>query len=111
VTIPVAERVGEARAAGLAGYVLFRVLHAVQRVGDRAIAGAAAQVALQRMRKVGALRIVERGGRHDHSGSAKPALECLRVDKRLLHRMQRAVGGCKPFDCSDLAPSGTELPA
>ncbi len=49
------ERVGQAGPAGLAGDVLLDRGHAVQRIGDGAIAGAAAQIALERVRQIGAL--------------------------------------------------------
>ena len=40
--------------------------------------------------------------RHDEPGHAEGALEALLVDDRLLHRMQRAVGGGQPFDRDDV---------
>ena len=49
---PLGERIRDARAAGFAGDVLLDLGHAGKRVADRAIAGAAAQVALERMRQV-----------------------------------------------------------
>ena len=70
---------------------------AVQRVGDRAIAGAAAEIALQRMRQVGPLRL----GRAPPTvmimpAAQKPHWKGLRVEEGLLHRMQLAVGWPAP---------------
>jgi len=61
---------------------------AVERVLDRAIAGAAAQIALQRGGKIGALRLVQRRAGQDHARGAEAALKRLRVEKGLLHRMR-----------------------
>src|SRR5690606_14268595 len=65
------------------------VAAAEDRVLDRAVPGAAAQVALEVARQVLALRVVERRGGHDHPGGAEPALEALRVEELLLHGVQR----------------------
>ena len=80
------ERIRQAGAAGVAGDVVLDFGHALQRVGDRAVAGAAAQIALERVRQVRALLVVERRRGHDHAGGAKAALERLRVEEGLLHR-------------------------
>ena len=77
------------------------------RVVDRAVAGAAAEIALQRARQVRPLLLVERGGGHDHAGRAEAALEGLRVEEGLLHRMQLAVRG-EPLDGGDLPPRGAK---
>ena len=53
-----------------------------------AIAGAAAEVALQSARQIAQLRLVERGGGHDHARGAEAALEALRVEEGLLHRVE-----------------------
>ena len=105
----VGERVGQAGAAGLAGDVLLDVALAAQGIVDRAITGAAAEIALQRMRQVGLVRLVERGRgrRHDHAGGAVAALEGLGVVERLLHGMKLAVLG-ETLDGRDLAPVGAE---
>ena len=58
------------------------------RVLDRAIAGAAAEIALQRRAEILPLRLVQARGGQDHAGGAEAALESLRVEKGLLHRMQ-----------------------
>src|SRR5579872_3440479 len=65
---------------------------AVERILDWAIAGAAADIALQRCAEVLALCLVQRRAGQDHAGGAEAALEALRVKERLLHRMQLAVG-------------------
>ena len=49
----------------------------------------------------------EGGGRHDHAGRAEPALEPLRVEELLLHRVQLAVPG-QPLDGRHLAAFGAE---
>ena len=103
----VGERIGQAGAAGLAGHVRLDVACAMQRVVDRPIAGAAAEVALQRVRQIGLLRVGQRHRRHDHAGGAEAALEGLRIVKRLLHRMQFAVRG-QPLDRGDLATFASE---
>ena len=105
----VGEGIGQAGAAGLAGDVLLDVALAVQRVDDRAIAGAAADIALERMRQVGLVRLVERGRgrRHDHAGRAVAALEGLRIVERLLDGMHLAVLG-EALDGRDLAALAAE---
>ena len=85
---PFAKRIGQARAAGFARDILFDRSNAAERIGDRTIAGAPAQVAFEGMGQVGALILIERGGRHDHAGGAEAALKRLRVEKGALHRMQ-----------------------
>src|SRR5206468_8985913 len=71
------------------------------------IAGAAADVALQRSAKIGALRLVERGGGEDHACGTEAALEALCVEEGLLHRMRAAISA-KPFDRGDGAAFGAE---
>lgn len=56
-------------------------------VDDRAVAGAPADVALQRAGEAGPLLLGERGCRHDHPRCAEAALEALRADERLLERV------------------------
>src|ERR1700727_170260 len=63
---------------------------AVHGVRDRAVAGAPTEVPFERMREIGSLLIVERRHSHDHAGRAEAALETLRIEKSLLHRMQVA---------------------
>ena len=70
--------------------------HALGRVDDRTVAGAAAQVAGQRVgdgRALGAgaggrMRLAQRGHRHDEAGRAEAALRAVALDQRLLHRMR-----------------------
>ena len=80
---------------------------AVHGVRDRAVAGAPAEIALERMREIGALLLIERRHRHDHAGGAEAALKRLRVEKSLLHRMQVAVWR-EPLDRRHRAPRGAE---
>ena len=101
------ERVRHARAAGLAGNVRLDGGDAGERVADRAVTGAPAQVAFEGMRQIRPLLLVECGGRHDHACGAIAALERLRIEESLLHRMQGAVLG-KPFDGCDSASGGAE---
>jgi len=56
----IGEGVGQAGAQRLAGDVVLDVLPAMQRIDDRAIAGAAADIALERVRQVGLVGLVER---------------------------------------------------
>src|SRR3954453_2590437 len=59
------------------------------------------------MRQVSLLFFIERGRCHDHAGAAITALERLRVEERLLHRMQSAILR-ESFDGGHRAPGGTE---
>ncbi len=86
---------------------LVDVTHAADRVLDGAIAGAPAQIALERGGEIVALGLVQARGGHDHAGRAKPALETLRLQEGALHRMQRAVAR-ETFDGRDLAAVGAE---
>ena len=94
-------------ADGRAGLVVLDGAHAVDRVLDGVVAGAAAEVALEMPRQVLASSAVKVGGRHDHAGGAEAALEPLRVEERLLHRVQLAVPG-QSLDGRDLAALGAE---
>src|SRR5438093_2374699 len=102
-----AERIRQARAAGFPGHILLGRADAMDGILDGAIAGAAAQVALQHMGQIRSLLVVERGDRHDHAGRAKSALKRLRVQKGLLHRMQSALAR-QPLDRGDLTSGGAE---
>ena len=77
-------------------------------IGDGTIAGAAAEIALERMRQIGLMRLIHRGDGHDHAGGAEAALEGLGIHERLLHRMQRAVGLGEAFDGGDRLVLGAE---
>ncbi len=98
---------GDVVSDAFAVFDVFDVAFAGNGVVDGAIAGAAAQVAFHRARQIGALRLIERSGGHDHAGGAEAALETLRVEKGALHRMQ-LVALSKPFDGCDLAAVGAE---
>ena len=100
-------RRGDVVAAGGARLGAFCFEAAVERVLDGAIAGAAAQVALERLPEVGALRLVERRRGHDHAGGAEAALEALRVEEGALHGMQFVAAG-KALDRRHLAALGAE---
>src|SRR3954454_7766346 len=78
-----------------------------QRILDRTIPGAAADIALQRDAEIGALRLVQRGAGQDHAGGAEAALKALRIEESLLHRVRAAVSA-ETFDRGDGAPLGTE---
>lgn len=101
------QRVAQAGAAGVAGRVLLGLADSGDRVGDRAIAGAATEIAFEGVRQVGQLRRVERGRRHDHAGGAEAALEALRVEKAALHLVQLA-GLAESLDRGDLPPGSAE---
>src|SRR3954471_5118047 len=81
-------------------------------VEDVPVAGAAADVSLQRLADlvVGRPRIaVEQSLRaHQHPGSAIPALQCVVVRERLLQRMQLVVGRRESFDGLDLRAVGLD---
>ncbi len=70
-------------------------------IHDRAVAGAAAEIAgecLVNERVLGAFAaVVEGEHRHHEARRAKSALGAIRVDERLLHRMQAAVRSRKPI--------------
>jgi hypothetical protein len=73
---------------------------------DVVIAGAAAKIAFELFAhgafvEVMALAAHHVDGRHDHAGCAKATLQAMVLAKRLLHRMEPAVGG-ETFDGRDL---------
>src|SRR5262249_43585075 len=72
------------------------------RVLNCAIAGAAAEIALQGRAEILPLRLVERCAGQDHAGGAEAALKPLRVEKGMLHRMRATIGG-ETFDRGDHA--------
>ena len=78
-----------------------------KRILDGVIAGAAAEVALETEREIFLLFFRKACGCHDHARGAESALERLRIEERLLHRMEVPVGG-EPFDGGDFAPFGTK---
>ena len=77
------------------------VLRSLSRADDGGVAGAAAQVA--RKLHVMVRRPVEMGGGHAHdkAGRAEATLAAVKVDHRLLDRMQRAVGCRQPLNRCD----------
>src|SRR4029077_6921665 len=85
------QRILQAGAAGVAGAVCLDVPDPRQGIFDGVIAGAAAEVSLEPKRQVFLLLIGEAGGGHDHARGAKAALKRLRIEERLLHRMQFSV--------------------
>ena len=97
----------QAAAEGGAGGGVLDIGLAVERVLDRAIAGAAADIALQRGAEVLPLRLVQRGAGQDHAGGAEAALKSLRIEEGLLHRMRAAVAA-KTFDGGDRVPLGAK---
>ena len=101
------ERVAHASAASITGGILLDIDHAVEGIIDRVIAGAAAEIAFQHARQIIACRLIEGRRGHDHACGAEAALEGLRIEKRLLHRVQLAVLG-EPLDSGDLALGGAE---
>ena len=74
-----------------------QVVHAFRRVEDRPVAGAAAQVARQRVAHrlpIGPAGVlVEPEQAHHEAGRAEAALRAVALDHRLLHRMQRVGRG------------------
>ena len=68
------------------------------------LVAAAAHITLQKLNDFRAagirIRLQQSYAAHDHSGGAIRALECTRIEKRLLHGIQAAVN-LKPLDCRD----------
>ena len=95
-----AKGVAQIRAAGVGLAVVFGLAHAMHGIADAAIAGAAAEIAFERIGQVLARLGVEAGGGHDHAGAAESALKARRIEKGLLHRVQLAVAR-EPFDGGD----------
>ncbi len=91
--------------AGLAGCRVLHLGHAADRIRDRAVTSTPAQVALERPGEILPLGLVQRRSGDDHAGSTETALKPLRLQKRILHRMQRTGFG-KAFDGCDLARLG-----
>src|ERR1700690_3490742 len=86
-------RRGYTAAARVACTGLLDCLHAANGAFDRAIAGAAADIALQGPSEILTLRLVQTRSRHDHTWRAETALEALCSQKCLLHRMHFAIPG------------------
>jgi hypothetical protein len=81
----------------------------VDRVDDFLVAGAAAQVARQRLPDQVLLRVGHAAeqvvDRHHQPGGAEPALDGAGLDERLLDRVQ-AGGARQPFDRDNVAVRG-----
>ena len=77
-------------AAGGAGGGLLRLGAAENGVRDRAVAGAAAEIALHGHGQFGQLGLIQGGGGHDHAGGAETALKALCGEEFFLHGVQRA---------------------
>ena len=81
--------------------------HMLGRPEDRGIAGAAAEIALQRLGDFGPARHgiahVERIERHDDAGRAEAALRAMVVEHRLLDRVEAAGPAAKMLDGHDVA--------
>src|SRR6059036_3419349 len=79
------------------------------RGDDVLVAGAAAEIALERVPDLGVARMrvltQQVGGGHDHSRGAEPALQSVFVPERLLQGVQPAVRA-EPLDGRDLATLG-----
>ena len=92
-------RQGRERGGGRSGLgheaIGWPVRHAPARLHDRAVAGAAAEIAGERLMNEGVVRafaaVVESEHRHHETRRAEAALGRIGVDHRLLHRMERAV--------------------
>lgn len=101
------KRIGHANAAGVSGSIGRDVFNSGKRVANRPVARTATEISLERSRKLLFLLVAERCGRHNHSGCTVTALEALRVEEGLLHRVQLAVLG-QPLDRRDLFPFGSK---
>ena len=87
----------------------------VDRVADGAVAGAAAEIALERVAEIRPPALVEGGGRHHHPGRAEAALEALRGEEGRLHGVEilrhlraRSAGAGEPLHRGDAAPRRPE---
>ena len=103
---PAARRRGDRTAGGFARPRRLGMHDAPHGVLDRPVAGAAAEVALQRARQIVELLWGEAGDRRDHARGAEAALEPLRVQEPLLDGRQRPVGRGEALDGGDFAALG-----
>ena len=101
------ERIRQAGTTGLARHVLFGRPDAVQGVVDGTVAGAPAQIALERTRQIRPLLVVQCSRGQDHAGRAEAALEGLGIEERLLHRVHGTVRG-QSLDGRDRTPGSAE---
>ena len=87
------ERILDAATANVANTIFFHVADARQCILDRVIPGAAAEVSLEAEGEVFLFLVGKTCRSHNHTRGAEPALECLRIEERLLHRVKRTVAG------------------
>jgi hypothetical protein len=77
-------------------------------VDDRTIAGAATEIAGDRVVDLGAARLFPLKpkpiDRHHETGRAEAALRAMAINHRLLHGMQHAIGIAQTFDRDQLTP-------
>ena len=83
------------------------MLNAGDGVGDRAIAGATAEISFHRRAEVLKLFLVQRGRRQHHARRTEPALEALRRHEATLHRVL-PIRSAQTLDRGDLASFGPE---
>ena len=95
------ERAADFRPARATGDVFVHHGMAPHGVFDGMIASATAQVPFEPKWEVLLVFLAQACARHDHSRRAESTLESLRLQKRLLHGMQRSVGG-ETFQCRDI---------
>src|SRR5438105_11918105 len=98
------ERILQAGTADVADAIWFDVAYARQCILNGVVAGAPAEVALKTEWEVFLLLLGKARGCHDHARGAEPALERLRIEERLLHRVKLTVAG-QPFDGLTSRPS------
>ena len=87
------ERILHAASADVANTIFFDVADARQCILDRVVAGAPAEVSLEAEGEVFLFLVGKTCRSHDHTRGAKPALERLCIEERLLHRVKRTVAG------------------
>jgi hypothetical protein len=108
LALDAAEQIGQLAPRGAAAPAAVPVGLA-HRLDDGAVAGAAAQVAGQRLvdpppRGRLPLALVQREHRHHEPGRAEAALRAVAVDQRALHRVERAVGPPEALDREERLP-------
>jgi len=101
------ERILQAGTADVADAIWFDVADARQCIFNGVVPGAPAEIALKTEWEVFLLLLGKARGCHDHACGAEPALERLRIEERLLHRVKLTVAG-QPFDGFNLASFRTK---
>ena len=96
-----------AAAESFTGRCILGVLSIAERVLNGSIAGAPANVPLQRNAQVAHLRLVQGRTGQDHAGRAEAALECLGLEERSLQRVQ-LIANPQAFDGRDFVSFGAE---